>query len=34
MSYEVGLCLIALAFFHLGFHQPFFYDPSLIKASL
>lgn len=34
VSYKAGLCLIALAFFHLGFHQPFACDPCWIKASL
>lgn len=34
VSYKEGLCQIVLAFFHLGFHQPFACDPCWIKASL
>lgn len=32
MSYKAGLCFIALAFFHLGFYQPFACDLCWIKA--
>lgn len=34
VSYKEESCVIALAFFHLGFHQPFACDPCWIKASL